>query len=182
MNDARLGGYEGKKVIEGLYDLYRKPLLTFFQRRLSAGEAEDFTQDVFVRLSQHPDLQALTKPESYIFQVAANLLRDAHRKSHSHASNRHDSLETIELNTAVPKALVEEIDPERVLLGRSGVASIGDALKGLPERTRDIFLLYRLERMRQRDIAARLGISVSSVEKHLSKAIAILTKAYVGHE
>jgi RNA polymerase sigma-70 factor (ECF subfamily) len=45
------------------------------------------------------------------------------------------------------------------------------------ERTRDVFLLVRLENMKQAEIAARLGISVSAVEKHLAKALAQVARA-----
>ena len=46
----------------------------------------------------------------------------------------------------------------------------------LPERTRNVFLLARLENMRQAEIARRLGVSVSGVEKHLARAIAHLSQ------
>ena len=44
------------------------------------------------------------------------------------------------------------------------------ALDELGERTRDIFMMYRLEKMKHRDIAALYGITVSAVEKHIAKA------------
>ena len=49
-----------------------------------------------------------------------------------------------------------------------------DALPELGERTRDIFILARLENMQHREIAAMYGISVSAVEKSMLKAMAHL--------
>ncbi len=49
-----------------------------------------------------------------------------------------------------------------------------DLLSALPERTRHIFLLYRLEKMRRAEIASLFGISVSGVEKHIARAVARL--------
>jgi RNA polymerase sigma factor (sigma-70 family) len=49
-----------------------------------------------------------------------------------------------------------------------------DVLRTLDElgpRTRDIFVLFRLERMKQKDIAALLGIGQGTVEKHVMKAV-----------
>jgi RNA polymerase sigma-70 factor (ECF subfamily) len=43
-------------------------------------------------------------------------------------------------------------------------------LRDLPERTRTIFLLFRLENMKQREIADMLGISVRTVEQHVVRA------------
>jgi RNA polymerase sigma-70 factor (ECF subfamily) len=65
----------------------------------------------------------------------------------------------------------EEIDAERVLSGMEELDAAAAALLSLPERTRTIFLLRRLEGYSYRDIAGHLGISVSAVEKHLVKAI-----------
>ena len=50
------------------------------------------------------------------------------------------------------------------------------ALREAPERTRSIFLLYRVEQMKKRDIAETYGISTSAVDKHLMKAMAHLWK------
>ena len=71
---------------------------------------------------------------------------------------------------------VEPIDPERVLAGRQSLGQIAAALREAPERTRAIFLLYRVEQMKKRDIAETYGISTSAVDKHLMKAMAHLWK------
>jgi RNA polymerase sigma-70 factor (ECF subfamily) len=46
----------------------------------------------------------------------------------------------------------------------------------LPARTRDIFVLFRLDQLKQSEIAARMGISVSAVEKHVVRAVAHLAR------
>jgi RNA polymerase sigma-70 factor (ECF subfamily) len=66
---------------------------------------------------------------------------------------------------------VEEISPERVLQGRQAVTALRTALEELPQRTRAIFLLHRFEGLKYKEIARRLGISSSSVEKHMMAAI-----------
>ena len=45
------------------------------------------------------------------------------------------------------------------------------ALGALPERTRTIFLLYRVEELCYREIAEQLGISIPAVQKHMAKAL-----------
>jgi RNA polymerase sigma-70 factor (ECF subfamily) len=65
---------------------------------------------------------------------------------------------------------------ERVFLGKEALNRASVALLELPERTRTIFVLRRLEGMRYADVARRLGISVSAVEKHMVRAIAHLTE------
>ena len=69
---------------------------------------------------------------------------------------------------------VEELSPERVLEGRQSLASVLRALDELDERTRDAFILHRLEGMRHAEIADLYGVSVSSIEKYIIKALAHL--------
>jgi RNA polymerase sigma-70 factor (ECF subfamily) len=77
--------------------------------------------------------------------------------------------------------LVEEISPERVLLSKDSLADVLRSLEELGELTRNIFILFRLENMKQKDIAALYGIGRSTVEKHVVKAVVHLAKRYV-HE
>jgi RNA polymerase sigma factor (sigma-70 family) len=74
------------------------------------------------------------------------------------------------------RAGFEELSPERVLEGRQSLASVLRALDELDERTRDAFILHRLEGMRHSEIADLYGVSVSSIEKYIIKAIAHLAK------
>jgi RNA polymerase sigma-70 factor (ECF subfamily) len=67
-----------------------------------------------------------------------------------------------------------DFSPERVLLGKEALVRATAVLLELPERTRMVFVMRRLEGMRYLDIAARLGISVSAVEKHMTRAMAHL--------
>ncbi len=65
---------------------------------------------------------------------------------------------------------VEDRTPERVLQGRDEVTEVVRALGELKERTRDIYLLFRLEQMKHREIAVLYGISQSTVEKEIMRA------------
>lgn len=145
---------------------FRGPLMQFFVRRLGdRAEAEDLTQQVFVRLLGRgaPEAQA-----PLVFRIAANLVKDRARSAVSRASV------AALPETATPERLALaacELTPERVLGAREELAQILAVLDGLGPRTKDIFILFRLEKMSQGEIAARLGISRSSVEKHVMKAM-----------
>jgi RNA polymerase sigma-70 factor (ECF subfamily) len=58
-----------------------------------------------------------------------------------------------------------------ILEARQSLQTAVAALQALPERTRTIFVLRRLEGHAYRDIADQLGISVSAVEKHMVRAV-----------
>ena len=162
---------------------FHSPLMSFFLRRAHNREdAEDLTQEVFVRILRRDEAVPVQNPEVYIFRIAANLLRDRARKATTHRAADHASLdaadsELAEVDTNDP-ALIEDRGPERVLLSQEALIEAVRALGQLGDRTRDIFLLFRLENMRHREIAALYGITVSTVEKHIAKAVAFLSRKF----
>ncbi|MDB5367476.1 MAG: polymerase subunit sigma-24 [Rhodospirillales bacterium] len=159
---------------------YRGSLMAYFTRRVrDRTEAEDLTQEVFLRVVRQNDSADPDRAGAYIFRIAANLLRDRYRRAETRQVAAHSSLD---LNgdqsfaPGVPSNLIEDRAPERVLLARESLAEVMRVLDELGERTRDVFILYRLENMRQREIAALFGVSVSAIEKHIIKATAHLTR------
>lgn len=152
---------------------FRRPLMSYFLRRLgNRSEAEDLTQQVFVRVLSG-DMAELENPQAYIFTVASNLLKDRGRATLRRGGEAVPPPED-ELVDELLATLVEERSPERVLLGKEALASVLNALDELGERTRDIFILFRLENMKQAQIASLFGISQSTVEKHVMRATAHL--------
>jgi RNA polymerase sigma-70 factor (ECF subfamily) len=166
---------EGPAAALELDRAFRGPLVAYFLKRVkSRNEAEDLTQEVFVRLLNHPDKNYGRTIEGYVFTIAANLLRDR-AKSLATAHQRHiQSLDLLDEKDASCANLVEDRNPERVLVGRQTIQDVFDALSELGERTRDIFVLARLENVQHREIAAMYGVSVSAVEKMMMKAMAHL--------
>jgi RNA polymerase sigma factor (sigma-70 family) len=147
--------------------------MTYFLRRLgNRSEAEDLTQQVFVRVLSG-DTAEFENPQAYIFTVAANLLKDRGRAVQRRGGDAVAPPEG-ELVDELLARLVEDRSPERVLLGKQALANVLEALDELGERTRDIFILFRLENMKQAQIASLFGISQSTVEKHVMRATAHL--------
>ncbi len=165
-----------EKFREELDRNYRGPLLAYFVRRVhNRHEAEDLTQEVFVRLLHQHDVDP-ARAKSYVFTIAANLLRDRLRRAVTRQTTTFGAFED-DRRPQIP-ALVEEISAERVLVARETLRDVLQALDGLGTRTRDIFVLYRIERMKQHEIATLLGLSHGAVEKHLVKAMTYLTNRF----
>jgi RNA polymerase sigma factor (sigma-70 family) len=154
---------------------FRGPLLGYFLKRVkSRNEAEDLTQEVFVRLLHHPDKNNGQTIDGYVFTIAANLLRDRAKSVATAYHRQIQSLDLLDEEDAFSANLVEDRNPERVLIGKQTIQDVLDALVELGERTCDIFILARLENVQHREIAAMYGISVSAVEKMMMKAMAHL--------
>jgi RNA polymerase sigma-70 factor (ECF subfamily) len=140
-------------------------LTRYFRRRVqNIAEIEDMVQDVFARIVTRDSAEPVDHLGAYVMKTASSVFADWVRRRSSHAANLHVSFEP-ELHGE------EEADPERVLGGKEELQAATMVLLRLPERTRTVFILRRLEGRRFQEIAANLGISVSAVEKHMVRAI-----------
>lgn len=154
------------------------PLMSFFLRRVrDRSDAEDLTQEVLVRVIGAADAGKIEHPDAFVFKVAANLLRDRQRQWVRRQCSTSVPIDPA-LFDELEHELVEELSPERVLLGKDMLADVLRSLDQLGERTRDIYVLFRLESMKQKDIATLYGIGLSTVEKHVMKATLHLTVRY----
>jgi len=164
-----------------LSHLYRRPLMAYFLRHTNdRAEAEDLTQEVFVRILRGATT-SVQAPDSFVFTIAANLLRDRMRVRIAKRADRHVSLDldTAQDTPAEPLNIpAETASAERTLMDRQRLTAVLQALDELPPRTRDIFVLARLEKLKQAEIASRMGVSISAVEKHLVRAVAHLSRRF----
>jgi RNA polymerase sigma factor (sigma-70 family) len=143
---------------------FRPALIAFFVRRIhNHSDAEDLTQEVLMRVTRRGASIDASRPDGYVFQIAANLLRDRGRRLKVRSAYQ------AEFGMAADSQ-VEERDPDRVMQARHSLAVVLEALNELPERTRNIFILFRLENMKQREIADMMDISVRTVEQHVTRA------------
>lgn len=158
---------------------YRTPLMNYFLRRVrDRAEAEDLTQEVFLRIVRRPDPAPLENAEVFLFSIAANLLRDRARRAVSHRRADHRSLDDPGDDLSQSPSLIEARAPDRVLMSQESLGEVLRALDELGERTRDIFILYKLEKMKHREIGALYGLSASAVEKYVRKATAHLARRF----
>jgi RNA polymerase sigma-70 factor (ECF subfamily) len=157
---------------------FRASLLAYFRRRTgSVTEAEDLTQETFARLVGSSTFDDVDEAQAFVFRVASNLLRDRARSRTRLKLHQTLSIDTLAEPGAEPR-LVEGIDPERVFIARENLLQVLAHLEALGERTRNVFILFRVEGKKQKDIAALYGISVSSVEKHIMAATIHLMKRF----
>jgi RNA polymerase sigma-70 factor (ECF subfamily) len=152
-----------------LSEAYRGPLTAYFERRVySRDEAEDLTQEVFLRLARRPEGTDIDNPEAFLFRAAVNLLRDR--------SRRQKTLQSHLGETELRADRFEALSPERVVGDRQALQAAMRRLAELDERSRDAFVLHRLEGWKHAEIARAFGVSVSSVEKYIIKALAHLMR------
>jgi RNA polymerase sigma factor (sigma-70 family) len=157
-------------ALHDLFERYRPALKSYFLRRVgNAADADDLVQDVFVRLSRLDPATEIRNAEAFIFHAAVNLLRDRARRARAHR-------DVAELSALEFEPADEEPGAQRVLEAKAELGRVLAALNALSEKTRNIFILRRLEQVKVEDIAMFYGISVSAVEHHITRAQAHLAK------
>lgn len=144
---------------------------TVFRRvaRRTRGYAnEDCVQTAFLRLHSYNAPTSVQNPVGFLIQTAVNAWRDQYR---------HESyLETTPFGEEEYRTQSDAPLQDDVLIARERLKRVCAGLEHLPDRTREVFLLHRIEEMKCKDIATHLGISPSSVEKHIAKAVRFLTE------
>lgn len=125
--------------------------------------AADLTQETFLKFAEQ-DGTAIAHPRAYLYQTARNLATDHLR---SLARRRTDPVAHEEL-AEIPE---DSCDPEQILDARQRLFKLGEMVGELPERTRIIFVLNRIDGLTYSEIAERLGVSQSTVQKHLTSAL-----------
>lgn len=131
-------------------------------RGRAVDEIDDLIQDAFVRLQTYCRDRQIAQPEAFLVRTALNLVIDAQRKA-STAPGMQGGVESLALIDPHPL-------PDEVLQGEERLQQLNAGIEALTPRVREVFLLYRLEGFSYAQIAQHLGLSVSTVEKHVAKA------------
>ncbi|GFE75462.1 sigma-70 family RNA polymerase sigma factor [Novosphingobium sp. TCA1] len=158
--------------VGSLYDQHVDWLRAWLHRRTRCPHrAADLAQDTYCRLIEKSAELRIETPRTFLATVARRLLVDDIR--------RRDVERAILDAQALHAANGEEITPERIVEAAQFLDTVLRVLDSLPEQARETFLLRRIEGLAQSDIAERLGISISTVKRHIAAAYAAcVTVAY----
>lgn len=129
-------------------------------------DVDDVAQETFLRAFAAEADQEVRDPRAFLYKVARNL-----------ALNERSRLST-RLTGAIedfpdPSVLgqKDQVTGEQMLEGREKLAIFADAVARLPDQCRRVFLLRKVQGLSQREVAAQLGISESTVEKHVAAGL-----------
>jgi RNA polymerase sigma-70 factor (ECF subfamily) len=127
-------------------------------------DVDDIVQETYVRLFRERRAGKRFEAQSYLFPVARNVAFDVFRRSRTVAIGDLGDLARLGV-------LEEERDVAETVSQAQEIELLHEAIRGLPERCREIFVLRRLQGMAHREIANRLGISEKTVDAQLCIAI-----------
>jgi RNA polymerase sigma factor (sigma-70 family) len=138
------------------------------RRTRGRDDAEDLLHAAFIRLETYRAQHHVENPTAFLVQTAANIGIDV---------DRHDRLIS---EAAVDATAYEIVDgaplQDEVVAARARLQRVREGIALLSPRTREVFLMHRIDGLKYREIASRLGVSQSAVEKHIAKAALFLAE------
>ncbi|MGH8475051.1 MAG: RNA polymerase sigma factor [Methylococcales bacterium] len=149
--------------IEALFNLYRQELVNWLTRFLSCREtAQDLVQESFLILTRVSAEQTIAEPRAFLYRTAKNLALDRLRRRKVIA----DCARTVEMRYEGAHLSAEQSASADQSLDR-----LEETLANLPELTREVFCLIKLDGLSYRESAHSLGLTERQVERHLMRAM-----------
>jgi RNA polymerase sigma factor (sigma-70 family) len=148
-----------------LFLAHRRELEVYLARQVQCPDTvADLLQETFARVAREGIGPGVHNARAYLYRTARNLVIDHVR--------REERRQTRPLPPAVLADLPDSAVPaDRALEARQRLERLSAAMEELPQRTREVFQLNRVEGLTYGEVAECLGISESSVQKHLARAL-----------
>ena len=156
--------------LQQIFEESREQLLRYLRAHGAGDAAEDLLQELWLKVAASP-AGPIAAPRNYLFRAATNLMIDR-RRSEAQAQRR--EIEWSGLADRLPGSAANDPGPERSLDGRRRLALVEVELAKLPPRALAIFRQHRIEGHTQREIAAAMGLSASTIEADLRMVYRLL--------
>lgn len=141
------------------------------RRRLPGVEIDDVIQETYARLILVESVEEIREPRTYMFRVAWSVLMTQVRRNKVISFHAVADIDQLGLEA-------DQVSPEAQAADRDELRRLAEAIACLPGKIQDVFRLRRVEGLPQRDVAQRLGLSESTVEKHMRRGLLLLLERY----
>jgi RNA polymerase sigma-70 factor (ECF subfamily) len=151
------------------------PIMSYFSRlkRLlrsrgrTKDDAEELIQDAFLRMQTYCNQgRKVREPEAFLVRTVLRLDSNARRYTRRHPRSEQALEDLILLDTSP--------SPEEILQAEQSLRRMRERLDRVSRPLREVFFMHRLDGLSRAEIAERFGVSVSTVEKQIASALAIL--------
>jgi RNA polymerase sigma factor (sigma-70 family) len=149
-------------------------LKRFLRRFIKSREgADDLAQEAFLRAFAAESERLIVSPKAFLFKVARNLALNELAKQSSMAIEPLGDFEGLDVLEDSSQAAVDD-----AVDGRERIRVLARAIAALPPQCAKVFILRKMQGLSQKEIAARLNISVRTVENHVALGL-VRCKAYM---
>jgi len=168
LSDATSADRDVALDFSSFYETTIAPLRRYLSRIVGCRtEAQDLAQNAFLRLREVLDRRTLDRPQAYLYTTARRLAIDELRR------RRADPLRQRE-NDGLGSLVSGSPSIERVVMARQELNQLLAEIDELPAGCRAVLLLSRIENLSHQQIADKLGIAYSTVEKQHARALRLL--------
>lgn len=168
---------EGESGLLAVLVAERNALVRFLAARSGdpAG-AEDLCQELWLKAQQGTD-RPIGNARAYLFRMAQNLVLDQVREARRRAARENAWAEDWKGEAGASGEPADaSANAEEQIIARDESEALARAIAALPEGAGRVLRLHKIEGLSQPEVAERLGISRSGVEKHMAVAMAHLRK------
>jgi RNA polymerase sigma factor (sigma-70 family) len=149
-------------------------LMQFLQRNWrNASDIDDLCQDIYVRVYESAHRAIPKSAKAFAFTVARNLLIDRIRNAQIVPIETIADLETLNVASEQPAA-------DRRVMARQELRRLQSALDQMPPRCREAVILKKVKGLSVREVAEQMGITVKTVDRHLSDGACFLADFIYG--
>ncbi|TMU54628.1 RNA polymerase sigma factor [Flagellimonas algicola] len=151
-----------EKVYNTIFERYSESLRNYmYYQCKDLDQAEDLTQEAFIKLWQHCAKVLFEKAKAFLFTVAKNKFYNqvAHKKV------------VLDYANSKPHKTADHESPEFLLEEDEFMKKLQSAIDALPDGQREVFLLNRIDKKTYKEMAQMLGVSETAIEKRMQKAL-----------
>src|SRR3546814_20618709 len=124
-------------------------------------DARDIAQESLTRLLRYRETEPASSWKPLLYRIATNVMGEQFRRASARQATRHVPLEGMEIASGAPA-------PENLSEQQQHEAILRDAILALPTRCRQVYLLSRTEGVSYQPIATPCGITVKTVDTHIT--------------
>jgi len=159
-----------QKAFEHLFSIYFARLNDFAKNVVRDDViSQDIVQEVFVKVWESSAEIESINVEAFLFRLVRNRCIDYikhikvvnNRMQEVHISAKYEELYRIDFIGNEPYVLIEQ----------ELKTKIERTIQGLPERCREVFIMSRMDGLKNKEIAEKLDINIKNVERHISRAM-----------
>ena len=148
--------------LEPLYLAMRDRVASMVSRIVPRDDVDDIVQETYLRLCRVVMVDEIQNPKAYIYRIARNLALDSLKKA--------DNALTVSYIEEFPEPGARSDDVCKKVESEEEFRYFCESVKRLPKQSRRVFVMQKVYGFSQRQIGHELGISQSTVEKHVSLA------------
>lgn len=167
----------GKPDFKTIHDSYHPRISRYLTRLVGRIDAEDLTQEVFVRVDKGlKDFRGDANLSTWIYRIATNVATDMLRSRSFRETGSTQSISQDEAPIEDVDAFTGEKKPsvERQLIREEMSSCVHDYIDNLPEKYRTVVMLSEVEELTNPEIAEVLGLTIETVKVRLHRGRAKL--------